>query len=50
MADSDSDGAADIHTPKKVKLELSVKEKEDRYLAAVKIAPDYDAMVRSLEF
>lgn len=44
MADSDSDGAADIHTPKKVKLELSVKEKEDRYLAAVKIAPDYDAM------
>ncbi|XP_017485620.1 PREDICTED: SWI/SNF-related matrix-associated actin-dependent regulator of chromatin subfamily A containing DEAD/H box 1 homolog [Rhagoletis zephyria] len=44
MADSDSDGAADNQTPKKVKIELSVKEKEDRYLAAVKLAPDYDAM------
>ncbi|XP_020713027.1 SWI/SNF-related matrix-associated actin-dependent regulator of chromatin subfamily A containing DEAD/H box 1 homolog isoform X2 [Ceratitis capitata] len=44
MADSDSDGAPDNQSPKKVKLELTVKEKEERYLAAVKISPDYDAM------
>ncbi|XP_067621535.1 SWI/SNF-related matrix-associated actin-dependent regulator of chromatin subfamily A containing DEAD/H box 1 homolog [Eurosta solidaginis] len=44
IADSDSDGAADGLTPKKFKVELTVKEKEERYLAAVKISPEYDAM------
>lgn len=42
MADSDSD--ADI-TPKKIKIELSVEEKEERFLAIAKIATDYDTMV-----
>ncbi|XP_017837932.2 SWI/SNF-related matrix-associated actin-dependent regulator of chromatin subfamily A containing DEAD/H box 1 homolog isoform X1 [Drosophila busckii] len=44
MADSDSDGA-DSKTPKKAKLVLSVKEKEERYMAAAKIMPQYDTMV-----
>ncbi|EDV32223.1 uncharacterized protein Dana_GF14153 [Drosophila ananassae] len=43
MADSDSDGA-DCQTPKKTKLELTVKEKEERYMAAAKISPQYDTM------
>ncbi|XP_068140495.1 SWI/SNF-related matrix-associated actin-dependent regulator of chromatin subfamily A containing DEAD/H box 1 homolog [Drosophila tropicalis] len=43
MADSDSDGA-DSQTPKKTKIELSVKEKEERYMAAAKISPNYDTM------
>uniref|UniRef100_A0A1B0BLR0 SWI/SNF-related matrix-associated actin-dependent regulator of chromatin subfamily A containing DEAD/H box 1 homolog n=1 Tax=Glossina palpalis gambiensis TaxID=67801 RepID=A0A1B0BLR0_9MUSC len=41
MPDSDSD--ADI-TPKKIKIELSVEEKEERFLAIAKIATDYDTM------
>lgn len=41
MADSDSD---DANTPKKLKVELTVKEKETRYLEAAKIAPEYDSM------
>lgn len=45
MADSDSD-SADCQTPKKTKLELTVKEKEERYMAAAKISPQYDTMVR----
>lgn len=44
MADSDSD-SADCQTPKKVKLVLTVKEKEERYMAAAKIMPNYDTMV-----
>ncbi|XP_017152064.1 SWI/SNF-related matrix-associated actin-dependent regulator of chromatin subfamily A containing DEAD/H box 1 homolog [Drosophila miranda] len=43
MADSDSDGA-DSHVTKKTKLELTVKEKEERYMAAAKISPQYDTM------
>ncbi|KAH8412502.1 hypothetical protein KR009_002712 [Drosophila setifemur] len=43
MADSDSDGA-DGQTTKKSKLELTVKEKEERYMAAAKISPQYDTM------
>uniref|UniRef100_A0A1A9W5A9 SWI/SNF-related matrix-associated actin-dependent regulator of chromatin subfamily A containing DEAD/H box 1 homolog n=1 Tax=Glossina brevipalpis TaxID=37001 RepID=A0A1A9W5A9_9MUSC len=41
IADSDSD--ADI-TPKKIKIELTVEEKEERFLAIAKIATDYDTM------
>lgn len=44
MADSDSDGN-DSQTPKKTKLELTVKEKEERYMAAAKISPHFDTMV-----
>lgn len=44
MADSDSDGA-DSQTPKKIKIQLTVKEKEERYMAAAKIMPNYDTMV-----
>lgn len=44
MADSDSD-SADCQTPKKPKLVLTVKEKEERYMAAAKIMPNYDTMV-----
>lgn len=44
MADSDSD-SADCQTPKKAKLVLTVKEKEERYMAAAKIMPNYDTMV-----
>lgn len=44
MADSDSD-SADCQTPKKTKLVLTVKEKEERYMAAAKIMPNYDTMV-----
>ncbi|XP_023177140.2 SWI/SNF-related matrix-associated actin-dependent regulator of chromatin subfamily A containing DEAD/H box 1 homolog [Drosophila hydei] len=43
MADSDSD-SADCQTPKKAKLVLTVKEKEERYMAAAKIMPNYDTM------
>ncbi|EDW03556.1 SWI/SNF-related matrix-associated actin-dependent regulator of chromatin subfamily A containing DEAD/H box 1 homolog [Drosophila grimshawi] len=43
MADSDSD-SADCQTPKKPKLLLTVKEKEERYMAAAKIMPLYDTM------
>ncbi|XP_017005668.2 SWI/SNF-related matrix-associated actin-dependent regulator of chromatin subfamily A containing DEAD/H box 1 homolog [Drosophila takahashii] len=43
MADSDSDGN-DSQTPKKTKLELTVKEKEERYMAAAKISPQFDTM------
>ncbi|KAL7739474.1 hypothetical protein ACLKA6_011336 [Drosophila palustris] len=43
MADSDSDGA-DSQTPKKMKIQLTVKEKEERYMAAAKIMPNYDTM------
>ncbi|EDX04414.1 SWI/SNF-related matrix-associated actin-dependent regulator of chromatin subfamily A containing DEAD/H box 1 homolog [Drosophila simulans] len=43
MADSDSDGN-DSQTPKKSKLELTVKEKEERYMAAAKISPHFDTM------
>lgn len=46
MADSDSD-SADCQTPKKQKLILTVKEKEERYMAAAKIMPHYDTMVCS---
>lgn len=45
MADSDSDGADIGNSPKKTKIELTVKEKEERFLAAAKISTDYDAMV-----
>lgn len=44
MADSDSD-SADCQTPKKIKIQLTVKEKEERYMAAAKIMPNYDTMV-----
>uniref|UniRef100_A0A1I8MUS3 SWI/SNF-related matrix-associated actin-dependent regulator of chromatin subfamily A containing DEAD/H box 1 homolog n=1 Tax=Musca domestica TaxID=7370 RepID=A0A1I8MUS3_MUSDO len=43
MADSDSDGA-DGNSPKKAKVELTVKEKEERFLAAAKISTEYDTM------
>ncbi|XP_034099645.1 SWI/SNF-related matrix-associated actin-dependent regulator of chromatin subfamily A containing DEAD/H box 1 homolog [Drosophila albomicans] len=43
MADSDSD-SADCQTPKKIKMQLTVKEKEERYMAAAKIMPHYDTM------
>ncbi|XP_030376686.1 SWI/SNF-related matrix-associated actin-dependent regulator of chromatin subfamily A containing DEAD/H box 1 homolog [Scaptodrosophila lebanonensis] len=43
MADSDSD-SADCQTPKKQKTELSVKEKEERYMVAAKLAHQYDTM------
>lgn len=45
MADSDTD-EAEGNSPKKTKLELSVKEKEERFLAAAKISSEYDTMVR----
>lgn len=44
MADSDSDGADVGNTPKKTKIELTVKEKEERFLATAKISTDYDTM------
>lgn len=47
MADSDSDGA-DGNSPKKAKVELTVKEKEERFLAAAKISTEYDTMVSPL--
>ncbi|XP_023293343.2 SWI/SNF-related matrix-associated actin-dependent regulator of chromatin subfamily A containing DEAD/H box 1 homolog [Lucilia cuprina] len=43
MADSDTD-EADGNSPKKTKLELTVKEKEERFLAAAKISSEYDTM------
>ncbi|KAH8263684.1 hypothetical protein KR044_012507 [Drosophila immigrans] len=43
MADSDSD-SADCQTPKKIRMQLTVKEKEERYMAAAKIMPQYDTM------
>ncbi|XP_061387280.1 SWI/SNF-related matrix-associated actin-dependent regulator of chromatin subfamily A containing DEAD/H box 1 homolog [Musca vetustissima] len=43
MADSDSDGA-DGNSPKKAKVELTVKEKEERFLATAKISTEYDTM------
>lgn len=46
MADSDSDSAEASNTPKKLKIVLTTKEKEERFLAASKISPDYDTMVR----
>lgn len=46
MADSDSD-SADCQTSKKQKVILTVKEKEERYMAAAKIMPHYDTMVCS---
>lgn len=45
MADSDTDEADAGNTPKKTKIELSVKEKEERFLAAAKLSTDYDTMV-----
>jgi len=44
MADSDSDGN-EPQMPKKTKLELTVKEKEERYMAAAHISPQFDTMV-----
>lgn len=50
MADSDSDGAEiSSQSPKKIKMELTVKEKEERFLAAAKISPQYDTMVRNVK-
>lgn len=47
MADSDSDGA-DISNPtKKTKIEFSVKEKEERFLALATVASEYDTMVNN---
>lgn len=45
MADSDSDDMG--NSPKKTKVELTVKEKEERFLAAAKISTEYDTMVSS---
>ncbi|XP_075151589.1 SWI/SNF-related, matrix-associated actin-dependent regulator of chromatin, subfamily a, containing DEAD/H box 1 [Haematobia irritans] len=44
MADSDSDSADMGNSPKKTKVELSVKEKEERFLAVAKISTEYDTM------
>ena len=48
MADSDTD-EAEGNSPKKIKIELTVKEKEERFLAAAKISTEYDTMVSSCD-
>lgn len=48
MADSDTD-EAEGNSPKKTRIELSVKEKEERFLAAAKISTEYDTMVSSYD-
>ncbi|XP_013098392.1 SWI/SNF-related matrix-associated actin-dependent regulator of chromatin subfamily A containing DEAD/H box 1 homolog [Stomoxys calcitrans] len=44
MADSDSDSTDMGNSPKKTKIELSVKEREERFLAAAKMSTEYDTM------